>query len=234
MEKSDMGYFVLQGGAEFGGEMKASDLRAIELAGGMDARISILPTAAAPDNNHARAGKKGRDWFAALGARHASVVAVIDRQSAADPELARELEASGLIYLLGGFPAYLAEVFKGTRCWKAVLKAHAKGAVLAGSSAGAMVLCRYLYDPRNRRVLQGLDLLPDACVLPHHNAFGRHWAPQLQKDLPAATLIGIDEETGMVNDGRESQWHVYGRGGVTLYRGHDVERYNTGTPFSIG
>ena len=51
-----MGYLLLEGGAEFGGRMRDPDLKAIELAGGFDASIRIIPTAAAPDNNHQRAG----------------------------------------------------------------------------------------------------------------------------------------------------------------------------------
>jgi len=54
-----MGYLLLEGGAEFGGEMREPDLKAIELAGGFDAPIRIIPTAAAPDNNHQRAGNNG-------------------------------------------------------------------------------------------------------------------------------------------------------------------------------
>ena len=54
-----MGYLMLAGGAEFGGQMRDPDLRAIELAGGFDAPLRIIPTAAAPDNNHQRAGNNG-------------------------------------------------------------------------------------------------------------------------------------------------------------------------------
>ena len=54
-----MGYIVLEGGAEFGGLMSEPDLRALALAGGFDARLSIIPAAAAPDNNHQRAGQSG-------------------------------------------------------------------------------------------------------------------------------------------------------------------------------
>ena len=38
-----MGYILLEGGAEFGGEMAAADRRAIELAGGPGAPIGIIP-----------------------------------------------------------------------------------------------------------------------------------------------------------------------------------------------
>jgi cyanophycinase len=60
------GYLVLEGGAEFGGHMAEPDRRAIELAGGLDAAICIIPTAAAPDSNHERAGRNGQRWFQGL------------------------------------------------------------------------------------------------------------------------------------------------------------------------
>lgn len=54
-----MGYLVLEGGAEFGGRMAEPDRRALALAGGPEAPIVIIPTAAAPDHNHERAGQTG-------------------------------------------------------------------------------------------------------------------------------------------------------------------------------
>jgi hypothetical protein len=38
-----VGYILLEGGAEFGGSMAIPDRRALELAGGLDVRISIIP-----------------------------------------------------------------------------------------------------------------------------------------------------------------------------------------------
>jgi cyanophycinase len=80
-----------------------------------------------------------------------------------------------------------------------------------------MVLCEFYFDPASGNVLQGLDLLPEVCVLPHHDTFGKNWAPRLTRLLPGALLIGIDEETGLLNDRPEGQWTVYGKGAVTVY-----------------
>ena len=54
-----MGYLLLAGGAEFGGRMAVPDRKALVLAGGSEAPVLIIPTAAAPDNNHRRAGENG-------------------------------------------------------------------------------------------------------------------------------------------------------------------------------
>ena len=212
-----MGYLLLEGGAEFGGSMSEPDKQAIQLAGGLDAPIVILPTAAAPDHNDGRAGRNGLRWFQSLGASHVEALPVTDKSSADKPDYAEHVRAAKLIYLLGGFPRYLGETLRGSRVWDSVLAAYQDGAVIGGSSAGAMVLCKHYYDPYENKLLSGLNLLPNCCVLPHHYTFGRQWANPLIQLLPHATLIGIDERTGILND-LSGRWTVYGAGSVTLYR----------------
>lgn len=229
------GYLLLEGGAEFGGQMSQPDLRAIELAEGPDAPISIIPTAAAPDNNHQRAGRNGVNWFISLGATRVESLPLIDKASANDPAIVSAISQSRLIYMLGGFTGYLGDTLKGSASWQAVLQAYSHGAVVAGSSAGAMVMCQYYFDPGKRQVVEGLGLLPNACVLPHHNTFGKNWAQQLTILLPNVVLLGIDERTGMIDDGEEGRkigWRVYGEGAVTLYRGGKPTVYKAGESFN--
>jgi cyanophycinase len=228
------GYILLEGGAEFGGLMSEPDRRAITLAGGPDAPISIIPTAAAPDNNHRRAGNNGVNWFRSLGATHVEVLPLIDKASANDETIAASIRRSRLIYLLGGFTGYLGETLANSASYHAMLTAYDAGAVIAGSSAGAMVLCQYYYDPAKRRIAEGLDFVPNACVLPHHNTSGKNWARQLAQLLPNAVLLGIDERTGMIDDadgGKKIGWHVYGQGAVTVYRDGKPTVYTAGQTF---
>ncbi|MBI5962154.1 MAG: Type 1 glutamine amidotransferase-like domain-containing protein [Chloroflexi bacterium] len=227
-----MGYLLLEGGAEFGGRMSEPDLRAIELAGGFDSPICIFPAAAAPDNNHKRAGRYGVRWFESLGAKRVFVVDVTDSASANDKFPVASIQTSRLIYLLGGFPRHLAETLENSACWRAMLKAYEQGAVIAGSSAGAMVLCEHYYDPYEKKLLRGLNLIPNACVLPHHNNFGKSWPKQLIQELPDTTLIGIDEQTGMIND-RDGMWSIHGAGNVTLYRMGKTVVYMQGESLSL-
>ena len=215
-----MGYILLAGGAEFSGRMAKADRRAIELAGGSGASISIIPAAAAPDKNHQRAARNGIDWFKKLGAVNAAALPLIDRRSADDPAVVEALQRSRMIYMLGGFPRHLAQSLTGSRSWQAILTAHQAGAVIAGSSAGAMILCDHYYDPYGKTIFGGLGLIPGACILPHHDTFGKSWAPELTQRLPGVVLIGIDEHTGMLNDGPAHRWRIYcdGDGRVTLYK----------------
>ena len=226
-----MGYLLLEGGAEFGGRMREPDLKAIELADGFESPIRIIPTAAAPDNNHQRAGNNGIRWFQSLGAKDVSSLPLIDQVSANDENVVKSLREAKLIYMLGGFTGYLGETLKGSNAWRAVLEAYASGAVVAGSSAGAMVICEFYYDPSRGQVIEGLNLVPNSLVLPHHNTFGKSWASRLF-EISQVTLVGIDEGTGMIDDGRGT-WMVYGAGDVTLYRNQEVEIYPTGRSFSV-
>lgn len=228
-----MGFILLEGGSEFGGQMAEPDLRAIELAGGFEARISIIPAAAAPDNNHLRAGNNGVHWFESLGAQNVSSLALTDRETADDQIIVEALGQSKLIYLLGGFPRHLGQSLEGSRAWAAALEAYRESAVIAGSSAGAMVLCSHYYDPTADEIVKGLGLISGCCVLPHHNTFGQKWASRLLTEQPDLLLIGIDEETGMLEEGDNNMWRVYGKGSITLYQNKDVRRIVSGSSFSL-
>lgn len=222
------GHILLAGGSEFGGGMALPDRQAMMLAGGPDAPIRIIPAAAAPDRNDRRAGRNGVRWFQSLGATNVSVVPLIDQASAAAPAIAAELRTARLVYLLGGFTHYLGQTLAGSAGWDAVLAAYHSGAVIAGSSAGAMVLCDWYFDPERGQVEQGLGLVPGTLVLPHHNIFGQRWAPRLSAARPDLLLLGIDERTGMIDDAPGGGWTVYGGGAVTLYRSGQTTVYQAG------
>ena len=226
-----MSTILLAGGAEFSGQMSDPDRRAIDLAGGFDAPIRIIPTAAAPDNNHERAGKNGVDWFKYLGATDVAWLPIIDRASAEDPALSAELSRAGLIYVLGGFPRYLADTLAGSRCWQTILAALQTGVVFAGSSAGAMVVCDFYFDPGASRIREGLNLLQGICILPHHDTFGQTWASRLAKLLPESILVGIDEETGVFCNLSGGRGQVRGKGRLTLYSGDQVHNYGPNQEF---
>lgn len=229
-----MGTILLAGGAEFGGEMASPDRRALDLAGGLLARISIIPAAAAPDDNHRRAGENGVQWFRSLGATAVRALPLIDRISAEDPVVVKDLHQSTFIYILGGFPRYLEQTLTGSAAWAAIIVAYRNGAVVAGASAGAMVLCSHYFDPDSGEVYQGLGVVPNTCFLPHHDAFGHQWAPRLAMLLPTTvTLIGVDEETAILGGTASEKWEVCGKGGATIYRAATTERYEDGAVFSF-
>ena len=228
-----MGHILLEGGAELGGRMADPDRRAIELAGGVDARISIIPTAAAPDNNHHRAGKKAQRWFRRLGARNISVLPLVDKISARETAVSAALRHSSLIFILGGFPVYLADTLRGSPSWRAVKAAVDSDGVLAGSSAGAMVICEYYFDPLKKAIRPGLNLIGNAIVAPHYNTFGAGWVRHFEREIPFVVCIGIDEGTGMICEKGEMEWQVYGGGHVSIHRHGRVHRFAPGQRFTL-
>ena len=228
-----MGFVLLEGGSEFKAGMAAADKRAMAAVGGQRGAIRIIPAAAAPDGNDLRAGANGVAWFHALGATDVQALPIVDRISADRPEHDAELEAAGIVFMLGGFTRYLAETLAGSRAWEAMKSAHRAGALIGGSSAGAMVLCEFYFDQASGKVLPGLNLLPGVCVLPHHDTFGKEWAARLARLLPGALLIGIDEETGLLNDGPRGEWTVYGKGAVAVYEPGGPARFHHGQCFAL-
>jgi cyanophycinase len=227
------GYLLLEGGAEFGGQMAAPDLAALAAAGGPEAAVVIIPAAAAPDHNAERAGGNALRWFQSLGATRVEVLPLVDRTSADDPIIAERLRQARLIYLIGGFPSHLAHSLRASRSWEAMRAAYRTGAVIAGSSAGAMVLGSHYYDPSATMVRPGLGLLGRICIIPHHETFGRRWVPALKQALPATRLMGIDEETGALRRGAADPWQVFGKGRVTVYAQDQSKSWGHGEHFRI-
>ena len=229
-----LGHIAIAGGAEFGGRMGDLDRRTIELAGGDTAAIHIIPTAAAPDNNQHRAGARGVRWFKSLGAKRVLCREIFDRPSADDPKEVEAIEGADLIYLLGGFPAHLARSLRGSEGWLAAIRAYGSGAVICGSSAGAMVLGDLFYDPTCSTMLPGLSILGPILVIPHHEKSGLTWAERLQSLAPDAQLLGLDECTGIIDDPEVEGWSVHGSGEAIVYLNGGQKSYHGGQviPFS--
>ncbi|MBW2605704.1 MAG: cyanophycinase [Deltaproteobacteria bacterium] len=226
-----MGILLLEGGCEFQGKMEEPDKKALKLAGGTKAKVVIIPTAAAPDDNSRQACNTAIKWFRTLGARNISALPIIDKESANDPELSAQLDRSNLIYILGGFPGYLDHTLKESRCLDALWRAYDKGAVIAGSSAGAMVLCEWYFDPVYKKIKKGFGIKKDVILIPHHDTFGRSWRSLYFDKISDIRCIGIDEQTGMIDQAHRHRWKVYGKGGVTLYRKTSIVSYQTGQTF---
>jgi cyanophycinase len=110
-------------------------------------------------------------------------------------------------------------------------QAFLSGAVIAGSSAGAMVLCSDYFDLAGNAVNPGLGLVENTCVIPHHETVGQKWVPFLKRNCPGNLLMGIDEETAALTGNAKDQWQVYGKGRVTLYREDRVAVFGPGQSF---
>jgi cyanophycinase len=193
---------------------------------GTPARVVCLPTAA---------GKEGEEriaYWSRLGEEHftrlevqVETLPVIDRQSANDADLADRVIEANFVYLSGGNPGYLHSSLAGTLAWQAILSVLADGGILAGCSAGAMVLGGKVFGFPGWK--SGFNLLPGSTVIPHYDEIPR-WLVNLLRLLVGrrTTVLGIEGNTALVKDG--DTYEVLGSGGVTVWTRRRKFRYTDG------
>jgi cyanophycinase len=215
------GTLALVGAGEFLPSMRPVD-RELLLRSGGD-RVAILPTASAPDGSKVfeRWASMGVEHFRALGAR-ADAVHAMTREDCLSRETAAQIDDADLVYVSGGKPDYLYRALEDTPAWRSVLGVLARGGVLAGCSAGAMILGAFLPTFRLRHLpgraalwRPAFGLVPDAIIIPHFNEMPRAILRTWIAARPLATRgLGIDSGTALV--GSPGDWQVMGAGNVTL------------------
>jgi cyanophycinase len=223
------GFLALVGGDEFNPGNEEQDRLLVAAAG--TGRAFVVPTAAARQGAP-QAVEHATRWFRKLGL-DLEELPVLKRTDANSKALADTAAAGGFFYLVGGDPGLVVQVLAQSRVWTAMFEAWRSGAVLAGSSAGAMVLCAHSLIRRtwpnrfDRRPTGGLGVVPDAAVLPHFDTFGHRWIESAQRELPAITLIGVDERSAAV--WRDGAWIARGPGAVTVIKGARTARFESGS-----
>ena len=127
------------------------------------------------------------------------------RDDANDPRLVSMLDDATAIFMTGGNQLRLSSVIGGTALGRALIERHRRGAMVAGTSAGASAIASHMVafgtsgaTPKQRmtQMSAGLGLLPGVLIDQHfeqRNRFGRLLA--LVAQSPALLGIGIDEDT---------------------------------------
>jgi cyanophycinase len=135
------------------------------------------------------------------------------------------------VFLTGGNQIRLVSVIGGTRLEDALASAHDRGAVIAGTSAGASAVAAHMVafgrsgaSPKHRMIhlSAGLGLVDRVVVDQHFEQRGR-WGRLLAAVALSPRLlgIGIDEDTAaVVRDDRTLE--VIGKGSVTIVDGSQV------------
>jgi cyanophycinase len=177
--------------------------------------VLVLPTAAAYEHpEKAVAGAEA--WFAELGGKVRGLM-VLRRPEAEDEENAAVVRGARFVYLAGGSPMHLRSVLKSSRLWEALLAAWRDGAVVAGSSAGAMVLTDPMVDPRGGALTVGLGMVEQLAVIPH---FGHENAEKVHRSIalaaPGLPVVGVPERTALIRD-PDGSWRQAGVGQVQVY-----------------
>jgi cyanophycinase len=235
--KSVKGSLVIMGGAI---HPDTEDIwqRIVALAGGKGASIAVIAAAA---SNPESSAKRTMETLERYGATPFFVTAAPRlasrdfRKDADDPAIAERVAKAGGVFFNGGDQSRITQTLvradgSASALLKAIQEVHAKGGVLAGTSAGAAIMSRTMfYEPPDvLRVLQegvkqGTDIAPglgfigdDVFVDQHVLARGR-----FARMLPAmaaakVTLgVGVDENTAVLVDAKK-QMEVLGASGVIV------------------
>ena len=187
------GPLALVGGAECATAALRPEL--LERSGGPE--VLVLPTAAAYEHPE-RAVEAASRWFAELGATVTPLRVLTRARRTRRRATPTAVDDAPFVYLAGGSPMHLRSVLKDTPLLDALVGSWGRGAVLAGSGAGVMVLCDPMVDPRGGAFTVGLELIrrwrSSPTTTPGEDKAKRtlHIAPS------GMAVVGIDEATALI------------------------------------
>ena len=220
------GPLIIIGGAEDKLRRRTILTEFVGAAGGEEARIAVIATASSLGPEVVEVYDA---LFRKLGAAEVVSVRPESREEAHDPELVAELDKATGVFMTGGNQMKLSAVVCGTPFGDALVDAHRRGVVIAGTSAGASIQSSHMVafggpgsTPKQRmtQVAAGLGLL-ESCVVDQHfeqrNRYGR--LLMIVSESPSLLGIGVDEDTAAVVeeiDGHEVL-RVVGKGAVTIF-----------------
>ena len=195
--------------------------RFLELAGGLDAPVVLIPTAGGAESYDET--WRGVDAFRATGATRLTILHTTDRDTANTDAFVEPLRHARGVWFGGGRQWRLADAYLDTKVHEALREVLDRGGVIGGSSAGATILGSYLVrgDTRTNTIMmgdhqEGFGLLRNVGVDQHLLRRNRQF--DLVEVIRAHTDllgIGIDEDTAIVVQG--DRFEVIGRSYVAIY-----------------
>ena len=196
-------------------------------AGGKKAVIAVFPTASVIPGELA---DTYQEIFRAMGAA-VRIVRVETRADGEDARILEQLKGVSAIFFTGGAQGRIVTLLGGTPLAQAIRRAYRAGVMVAGTSAGAAVVCDHMiaqgkagYAPRRQSVTLAPGLgLTKRLVIDQHFAqrhrIGRLFAAVAMN--PFLIGVGIDEDTAIVLDA-QNRLEVIGRGTVTIIDGSKI------------
>ncbi len=217
----ERGWIVPIGGAEDKESRRRILKRFVQLSGGRDAHIAVIPTA----SRLAETGDRYEDLFDRL---EAGKVSSLDFESRADgerPEFMRTLREASGIFITGGNQLRLSTIIGGTPAAKLIRERNADGVPVGGTSAGASILSEHMIafgseggSPRADSVhlAPGFGLTNRFIIDQHfrqRDRLGRLTAALAYN--PFVVGIGLDEDTAAFI-GPDNTLEVEGSGAITV------------------
>lgn len=206
-----------------GGAMQDLDIvrRFIDLAGGPDAPIVVIPTAGgAAEYDQFYPGLR---QFRAAGATNLTVIHTNDRAEADSEAFVRPIQEAAGVWFPGGRQWRIADSYLDTRTEVELHAVLERGGVIGGSSAGASIQGSYLIrgDTQTNTIMmgdhvEGFGFLRNVGVDQHLLRRNRQFDMlEVMEAMPDLLGIGIDENTAIVVQGDE--FEVIGESYVVIY-----------------
>jgi cyanophycinase len=207
------GWLALVGGGEWT-DGCTFDPMLLEAAGADE--VVVLPTGSAYENPH-RLVDAATTWFESLGTK-VRVGEVYTRADAMLEANVTALRDARFVYLAGASPMHLRSVLKDSPVYDAIEAAWRAGGVLAGTNAGADVLCDPMVDSRGGAFTVGLGLVSNLAVIPRANTWSPEKVHRTVELAPAGIdLVAVPEQTAIVR-APDGTWRQEGAGTVAVYR----------------
>ena len=234
------GHLVIIGGAEDRSDDKLVLSRVADLAGGAKGHIVVLTTASRQADEQPEVADEFAEMyegaFKDCGLGEISTLHIHDRAAANAPENAERIARATGVFMTGGDQSRLVSILGGSAVHKAMRQGfEERGAVLAGTSAGASAMSEHMPAGGSSDLLPVKGMLPMAPGLGflRNVALDQHFSQRnrlarllsICAQNPFLIGVGIDEDTGLVvvPGGR---LEVIGSGGVTVLDARDMAYTN--------
>lgn len=196
--------------------------RFIDLAGGPDAPIVVIPTAGEEEVFDARYWP-GLKQLREAGARKLIVLHTRDRKLSDSDAFVEPIRSARGVWFTGGRQWRLADAYLNTRTHRELQELLGRGGVVGGTSAGATILGSFLVrgDTSGNTILvgdhqEGFGLLRNVAIDQHLLARNRQFdLIEVVEKHPHLLGIGLDEDTALVVMGDVAE--VVGRSYVAIY-----------------
>ena len=237
------GWIVPIGGSEEKERNAVILERFVQLCGGRDAHITVIPTASKLADTGARYAAIFRD----LGASDVEVMDFDTRRDGDESGRIAALSASDGVFLTGGNQLRLATVLGGTNVARALRELNARGGHIAGTSAGASFLSEHMiaFGDDDRTPHAGSVTLAPGLGLTNRVVIDQHFMQRARLGRLITALafnpfligLGLDEDTAAFI-GPDQTVEVEGSGCVTIVdaaklKFSSMDRAAAGDPISV-
>ncbi len=208
----------------------------IELAGGTDAKIIIIPNASGDPIDVA---KYQQNQFKENGSNNVSFIYLKNNEANSD-SIVIEIESANGIFFSGGDQRRLAEVLLNTKALKAIKNIYEEGALIAGTSAGTAVMSKIMITgdelkidddenpfghllKENIKTSEGIGFLENVIIDQHfikRKRYNRLFSLVIEN--PDKLGIGVDESTAIIVKD-DNTFEVFGESQVVVFDAKDAK-----------